>query len=195
MTRAVYLIGGAGCGKSAFMDSMLVDLGAMLGPLEDIATAPNSKGTTITLRGHRWEGGVYLGCMRTVHPGTDGLDRVSSVAAVGWAAEGDLPAMIIGEGLTLAHQVFLTELGKRSELLVVHLTASPGEVRRRCEERGSQQAETFLKNTTTRAANLAAALTCPVLSCDTEDEEVWDLCLDIALSHLEGGSVITGPRY
>lgn len=179
MTRSVYVIGGAASGKSTFMAALLDRLGAELGPLEDLWSEPNSRGTLITLRGHRWPGGVYLGKMRDSHPGTDGLDRVSSVAAVEWAKHGELPAVVVGEGLTLAHAGFLSEL---PGLIVVHLTASLEEINRRCAERGSSQAQTFLVGTATRARNLAAALPCQVLQGGD-----LEIVLDLVAFHLRVG--------
>lgn len=186
MTKSVYLIGGAGAGKSTFMAELLNLLGAQLGPLQDLHSARNAK-ALVTLRGHAFRDGLYLGRMRDEFPGTDGLDRASSTTAVQWLQMGRLPHRIVGEGATLATRPFLTELSERTELLVLHLMA-PLDIRReRGVQRGSNQAETFLQGTATRSSNLAEALLktrATVVPIDTTNDYEWDLGQDLAYAHL-----------
>ena len=82
MTRSVYVVGGAGAGTSTFTSRLLGEY--TFGPLADLHTAQNSRGSNITLRGHMVEDDLllYLGVMREAFPGTDGLDRVSNIAGV-----------------------------------------------------------------------------------------------------------------
>ena len=81
MTQAVYIIGGAGTGKSTVTQALLDLLDRPLGPLEDLYSKANSRGTVITLRGHQMgEDGLYLGCMRDSFPGTDGLIHIRHMA-------------------------------------------------------------------------------------------------------------------
>lgn len=64
--RAVYIIGGAGSGKSTLMRSMIDLAGVSLGPCKSLHTEENKAGHRINLYGHEFESdtlgeGVYLG--------------------------------------------------------------------------------------------------------------------------------------
>lgn len=189
MTRSVYIIGGAGTGKSTFTGELLRRVGEPLGPLEDLYTKPNSRGTQITLRGHRvGREGLYLGCMRDSFPGTDGLDRVSYIPGEEWL-EGSLPDFIIGEGATLAVRRFIRALHMNTELLLVHLTCEDWVKELRLAERGSEQADSFVLGTATRAANLARDMQAEgvqVVTAETSEMYDWGIALDMASSHLFG---------
>lgn len=184
MTRSVYVIGGAGSGKSTFMDQLLGRLGVEMGPLTDLASKPNARGTKVTLRGHGLVGepgeGLYIGCMRDSFPGTDGLDRASSIAGELWLELGDLPKYIVAEGATLASRRFIGALHKHTELLLVHLHADEFVKELRFMERGSNQAEQFVRQTATRSANLERdmrKLGVRVYLCDTADPDGWEVAL------------------
>lgn len=186
MTRSVYIIGGAGTGKSTFTAELLH--GREFGPLLDLHQKPNSRGTVITLRGHRVAGGgMYLGCMRESFPGTDGLDRVSYIPGEAWLENGNLPPWIVSEGATLAVRRFLTVLNERSDLLLVHLHAEDFVKELRFMERGSTQDEKFVLATATRSTNLLAdmgKLGMERVSVDTSDPMAWlDAQMQVA-SHL-----------
>lgn len=170
--RSLYILGGAGVGKSTFMAGVLSYLPPM-GPLVDLHAARNRK-NLVTLRGHRLaDGGVYLGKMRELHPGTDGLDRVSGPVAAEWLWLTNAP-YVIGEGATLATQDFMTELGVASSLLVVHLTADPDTHKARLEARGTNQSPTFIKSTVSRSANLVRNMRFrDVLTVDVAKEDEW----------------------
>lgn len=157
VTRSLYIIGGAGSGKSTFTASILSALGSEMGPLEDLHTTPNARGSLVTLRGHTLaDGGLYLGCMRDEFPGTDGLDRASSITAEEWLAGGGAQAYpyLLGEGATLATRRFLYAAHAHTELLLIHLVVDPVVADIRFHLRGSSQDDRFVKNTVTRSENL-----------------------------------------
>lgn len=194
MTRSVYVLGGAGAGKSTFTAELLDELlaGEDMGELEDLHSLKNAK-AVVTLRGHRLfapDGtapGLYLGCWRESFPGTDGLDRASSPTGEAWLEAGDLPEYLVAEGATLATRRFLAALERTTELLVVHLHAPDDVKRERFAERGSNQAETFWKGTATRAANRYAEAResgARTLSVDTSDPVAWGLSVDLVIDHL-----------
>ena len=189
-TNAVYVIGGAGTGKSTFMAALLGHRKAALGPLEDLHVKPNKK-ALVTLRGHRsGDGrGLYLGCMRDEFPGTDGLDRASSPTGVEWLEIGghEQFAWIVGEGATLATRPFLYALADHTNLLVFHLVADEFVKDLRFTERGSNQQESFVTATATRSANLSSDLAkrgCTGWDVDTADPHQWNSALDTAREHL-----------
>jgi len=195
VTQSVYIIGGAGTGKSTFTAELLKRLGAALGPLEDLYSKPNSRGTVITLRGHemansaRWESGLYLGCMRNEFPGTDGLDRVSYIPGEEWLATARLPDILIGEGATLAVRRFLYALDVSTNLLVIHLTTDEMVKEIRLAQRGADQDEKFIAGTATRSENLATELSkagVQIVTADTSEMYDWGIALDTAVSHLLG---------
>lgn len=186
MTRSVYIIGGAGAGKSTFTGHLLE--GVEFGPLEDLLSLRNAK-ALVTLRGHRLPyDGVYLGCMRDEFPGSDGLDRASSPVGEAWLQKGDLPRFIISEGATLATRRFITSLHEHTELLLLHLHVDPMIVDLRFWKRGSSQKDSFVLNTETRSANLLRDMNkigVFNMSIDTANLRDWDLALDLCRTHLE----------
>jgi shikimate kinase len=193
MTRSVYLIGGAGAGKSTFTSWVMADLVEFQGPLEDFHSLRNTK-ALVTLRGHRLvdggsRDGLYLGCIRESFPGTDGLDRASSPVGEAWLQQGGAGEFdfIVSEGATLATRRFLAALQDHTDLLLVHLHADPETVQRRFDERGSKQDPTFVKNTVTRSRNLLVDMEkrgCRAISIDTADRDSVELGLDLVSRHL-----------
>lgn len=188
--RSIYIVGGAGVGKSTFTSQLLDEIEANpLGPQEDLWSKPNAK-VVVTLRGHRTQGsGMYLGKMRDSFPGTDGLDRASSPTGEEWLDRFqhlDLD-YIIGEGATLATERFLNALHRRTDLLLVHLVCDPEVKAKRLADRGSDQAETFVLGTATRSANATAkmrAVGANVLGIETSSDMDWEIGLDICKAHL-----------
>lgn len=158
--KAIYLLGGAGSGKSTLMGQLLDYLNVKLDPLTDLHAKKNKK-ALVTLRGQYFDSGVgpglYLGLMRDHHPGTDGLDRASTPTAVEWlelgSILGELP-MILSEGATLATKGFFQKLAETHDLLVIHLTVSEDERERRFEERGTNQKPMFVASTVSRSRNM-----------------------------------------
>lgn len=189
MIPSLYVVGGAGTGKSTFMARLLESLGAEMGPLTDLHAKPNKK-NVVTLRGHDLsDGGLYIGCMRDSFPGTDGLDRASSVTAEEWLDLGmhDGLKYIVAEGATLATRRFISALDRHTNLLLVHLHADDFVKELRFAERGSAQADSFVKQTATRSLNLWAeykAQGVATLDCDTADPNRWAYTLGASLEHL-----------
>jgi len=133
-------------------------------------------GEAIRLRGQLWgeplEGGagsgVRLGRTRGTFSGTDALGMSVNPDAVAWAAEDDLPSVILGEGARLANEKFLFTLGMRCKTLVVLLTAENAAQRRR--ERGSDQNPTWIKGRATASFRMfekAVTNGIPALPVDT----------------------------
>lgn len=195
MTRSVYIVGGAGTGKSTFTDKVLGGLGTWHGPLEDFLSLRNAK-ALVTLRGHRLQQpgsgrqGLYIGCIRQEFPGTDGLDRATSPVGEAWLDQRGAQEFefLVSEGATLATSRFLTALHRHTDLLLVHLHVDPAIAEKRFAERGSSQNPTFVRNTVTRSANILAAMNklgTSSISIDTGDPDAWVLGLDLVLDHLE----------
>lgn len=191
MTQSVYIIGGAGTGKSTFTQELLdMRTGGLLqmGPLEDLHGKPNSRGTMITLRGHAIGlSGMYLGCMRDSFPGTDGLDRVSYIPAEEWLQTALLPEWIIAEGATLAVRRFLAVLHQTTDLLLVHLQCEDFVKELRFLSRGSSQDPKFVLSTETKSANLVVDMAKLGVRCwdvDSANPEEWDQALEICNDHL-----------
>lgn len=195
MTRSVYVIGGAGTGKSTFMEELLTRSGVELEPLEDLHATPNAKGSLVTLRGHRFDRGVYLGVMRDQFPGSDGLDRASSITGEEWlhkhqeglGGDGTLPERIIGEGATLATRRFLTALNLTTDLLILALRCDPMIHDLRLLARGTGQMSQFVTATVTRTENLVRDMEkelATVRWVESDDGEDWQAGLLAALVHL-----------
>lgn len=188
MTRSVYIVGGAGTGKSTFTQEILDASNRSMGPLEDLHSKPNSRGTMITLRGHTVGlDGMYLGCMRDEFPGTDGLDRVSYIPGEEWLATALLPDWILAEGATLAARRFIYALDVTTDLLLVHLTTDEMIKEIRLQQRGSGQDEKFIAATATRSSNLALEMAkagVRVWEADTGDPAEWEQAVEIVCDHL-----------
>lgn len=197
MTPSLYVIGGAGTGKSTFTQQLLDQLGD-LGPLIDLHKKPNAKGTIVTLRGHElargWvSAGLYIGCMREFFPGTDGLDRASSITGEAWLERGGADAYdyIVAEGNTLGTRRFLGALHRHTSLLLVHLYTDDFVKELRFKERGSTQPDQFVRQTATRSKNLLddmRKLGVANWNIDTADPGQWAMTLEHAVEHLSSRS-------
>lgn len=196
MTKSVYILGGAGSGKSTFMAELLERNGHLMSDqLIDLHQTPNARGTVVTLRGHElahgWSSaGLYLGCMREFFPGTDGLDRASSIAGEAWLRAGGAAEYkyIVAEGATLATSRFMTALHEHTDLLIIFLNADEMIVDLRFLQRGSNQNPGFVKNTVTRSRNLALAMTqlgAKVWEVDSTAVPEWEEAMEIAVNHLQ----------
>lgn len=198
MTKSLYVIGGAGSGKSTFMAALVQKLGLRYGGLEDLHSARNAK-AMVTLRGHRlYETvrdingrGMYLGVQRDRFPGSDGLDRASSPVAEEWikigSNNGNLPEWILGEGATLATRRFLYALHDHTDMMLIHLHVDPMVADLRFLQRGSEQDETFVKNTVTRSANLLRDMNsrgCRTVSANNSDRVGLEATVSVAESFL-----------
>ena len=200
--KSVYVLGGAGTGKSTFMQNLLNELPVALDPeLQDLHSKPNARGNLVTLRGHdlrqageQW--GVYLGVWREQFPGSDGLDRASSPTGEEWLhkhregfdGDGSLPERIIGEGATLATRRFLTALNLTTDLLVIALRCDPVVHDLRLLNRGAGQVSSFVLSTVTKTENLVRDLEkelATVRWVDSDDREDWQAGLLAAYLHLK----------
>lgn len=185
--RSVYVLGGAGTGKTFFVASVLRDLEVELGPLTDYSSL-HHKGRSVKFQGHPFEDGVYLGILGDPkNPGTDALDRICSPAGAAWLHFAHLPGRIIGEGATLTTTTFLNALVERTELLAFHLTADPMVTDLRLLARGSNQKPSFINNTRTRALNAAKRLReeVPVVEVETDVDDSFQSGLLHATTWLE----------
>lgn len=199
MTQAVYVIGGAGTGKSTFTAALIERLGVALGPLEDLHSKRNAK-ALVTLRGHRMYepgdpqqgySGLYLGVMRDEFPGSDGLDRATSPTGEEWlnmdSLGSHLPNMILAEGATLATRRFLYALNQSTDLLVIALECDPVIHDLRLLARGAGQVSSFVLSTVTKTENLVRDLlmqAAPVLTVQSDKPEDWGAALLEAENHL-----------
>jgi hypothetical protein len=194
MTRSLYILGGAGAGKSTFMGQLVEKFAMTFDDLESLHTERNARGNPVTLRGHRvqsYDGqdGLYIGCMREQYPGTDGLDRASSLPGKIWLETEELPEFIIAEGATLSTRPFLTALHENTDLLLVLLHAESWVTELRFLQRGSNQNPSWVHNTNTRSVNLLNDLTkqgARGAIVDSADPAAWALALAASLSHLRG---------
>jgi hypothetical protein len=201
MTKAVYIIGAAGVGKSTFTAALLDRLSVDLGDLTDLHGKPNAAGNIVTLRGHhlyekgdiqRGYTGIYLGVMRDQFPGSDGLDRASSPTGEEWLKMNDgthLPNMIVAEGATLATRRFMYALNECTDLLVINLECDPVVHDLRILARGAGQASSFVQSTVTKTSNLVRDLlvqAAPVLTVQADDPGDWESALLQAEEHISG---------
>jgi hypothetical protein len=190
MTRSVYVVGGAGTGKSTFTAELLevfdVDKSFVF------HRRRKSDGNLDPISGHLLRTadpdflGLYIGKLRESFPGTDGLSRSCTPVGVEWLHTASrLPDVIVAEGATLATQGFLSTLAEVTELMLVHLRADPNEVARRMLGRGSSQAEAWVKGSVTRAATAARVAQeagALVLECESDYPDSWEFALAEAIS-------------
>lgn len=189
--RAVYIVGGAGTGKSTFTDELLSLGGVTLGPYEPVHEKRN-RTALVKLRGHWMDvpgrpTGFYLGNMRPVHPGTDGLDLVCSPVATDWLRTGDLPDHLLAEGKVLATKPVLGALVENSDLLMIRLVADEETVRERFARRGTNQKDAWVRGSVTTARNRALDMEkagARLLTIDTTDPDAWEAGLGLAADHL-----------
>ena len=194
MTKAVYIVGGAGAGKSTFTQEVMDRFVMQHEPLTDLLAQKNVK-NIVTFRGHPLNDyagrtGIYMGVLRESFPGTDGLDRASSPVGAAWLRRGDLPDFIIGEGATLSTRPFVSALHECTDLLLVHLHADPFVKELRFAERGSNQKDSFVVGTATRAENLSRDMAksgVKVWDVDSAFPEEWAGAVDVVVSHLGAG--------
>lgn len=193
--KSVYIVGGAGAGKSTFMAALIDEMGIYWNTqMTDLLSLQNAK-ALVTLRGHEARDssgrrGMYLGCLREHFPGTDGLDRASSPVGEKWLNDNrsNLPDFIVSEGATLATRRFIGALAYRTDMLLVHLTVDEEMRTARFAERGSNQNPRFVANTVTRSRNIAAFAAeagAKVIGFNTADRDSWDVVLGLVADHLE----------
>jgi len=155
LTKALYIVGGPGSGKSTLMAETLQ--GWTAGPYTRW-TAKEMMGHTLT---HPEKGtGAYLGHLRPEYPGTDALSLSVAPQALLWLESLPLLGLdwVFGEGTRLSHPAFLQALHKVTDLTVVHLKLDPEEAARRREARGGKLlSDQYCKIATSKADNAAQA--------------------------------------
>ena len=155
MTKALYIVGGPGSGKSTLMRQLLA--GWTVGPYTRL--------TPKELFGHHLTRGAetatYLGHLRDgAYPGTDALSLSVAPQAMLWLQALPLLGLdwVFGEGARLSHIGFLQALHEVADLTVVHLQV-PDDVaaERRIKRGGKQLSEQFCRTQTSKANNVANA--------------------------------------
>lgn len=151
MTRALYVIGEPGVGKSTAFRLLTEHL--PLGKPESVSDE------SPLLKVQRWDSGLVLGFdTGEGFPGTDRLSMAVQPHAMRWVTESDLPKYVIGEGQRLANVAFLMALAARSDLRVVHIRLDEAVAQSRRTKRGTGQNEKWAKAARSRAYNLAENL-------------------------------------
>lgn len=155
MTRALYIVGGPGAGKSTLMAETLAGWTA----------GPYTKWTSREMFGHYLHHpqkghGAYLGHLRPEYPGTDALSLSVAPQAVLWLNALPLLGLdwVFGEGTRLGHPSFLAALDQVTDLTVVHLKVDEEvAAARRAARGGKQLTEQYCKLATSKADNAAQA--------------------------------------
>lgn len=152
MTRALYVVGAPGVGKTALMRELkrpyLVGDARRAWPKSLLWLTP--------LYGADLVAGVELGRQRERFGGTDALGMAVMPHALAWLEQSQLPPIVLGEGSRLGTVGFLSELAKRAHLTVVLLTATAECLAARRKARGSNQSPAWMRGAETRARNTAS---------------------------------------
>lgn len=154
MTRAVYLVGPPGVGKTTLMRELKAPY--LEGPAER-AWDRSLLWLTPLYAADRMAG-VELGRTRDAFGGTDALGMAVMPQAKAWMEAAPLPGLVLGEGARLGTVPFLDLLASRADLTVVHLTAKPAALTARRLARGSRQDPTWMRGAESRARNTADQL-------------------------------------
>ena len=163
MKRVVYLIGPPGSGKSAIMSELVAKLGLQFGREEHIC-----RETTVQWLGpDAWMWGKW----RDAFPGTDALGMAASRYLREWIEDGgEMPSLVLGEGVRLANLRFLLTLDAVRPVSVVYLWAPEEVLQARCIARNGDLKATYKTGAATRAEKLAGeleALGIPVMRINT----------------------------
>lgn len=155
MTKAIYIVGAPGSGKSTLMERLL----------EGWEVGPYQKWTRREMFGHYLRhpthgSAAYLGKLRPEYPGTDALSMSVAPQAMLWLDA--LPYLgldwVFGEGARLSHLRFLCGLHQQTDLTVVHLSIEPEVAQARRQARGGKLlSERYCKLATSKANNIVTA--------------------------------------
>jgi hypothetical protein len=199
VTRAVYLIGGPGVGKSTILRLVLRagwDVGSVFKVTHRQTGFPclcsahpwgYKRWTQREMLGHtftsdRYGLGAYMGHLRSEYPGTDALSRSVMPQVKLWLPSLELTGVswVFGEGERLGNVGFLTALAECTDLQVYHLVVSTqiAEVRR-SQRPGKVLPDKFVQSKTTGAANLAASLPPELVTTVDTDQPVADVVAKI----------------
>ncbi len=141
--KMLYLIGVPGAGKTTVLRSALASL-----PYKPLTQPAGVKRCVYA------NGLVLLGMWRDDFSGTDALPMNALYPVVEWLRT-VRPSRVVGEGDRLGNRVFFNAARQMGyDLTVALLDCSEALARRRCEERGSHQNETWWKGRLTKVANL-----------------------------------------
>ena len=128
MTRAVYVIGPPGSGRTTLVNRLLADLPLL--PPVTVWADPHTRlfGQPFLRKGPGGDtpSGILLGHRRDPYGGTDALSAAVNPVAVAWANHPDGAqrwAAVVGEGRRLANVAFLTALAAHTDLTVIRLNA------------------------------------------------------------------------
>ena len=154
MTRALYVVGPPGVGKTTLMRMLKAEW--LEGPPHQ--AWPKSLVWVTPLFAPDRLVGLEIGRQRDAFGGTDALGMAVMPQALHWVGVARFPEVVLGEGARLGTAIFLGALGKRTDLTVVHLVAEEATLAERRAARGSKQDPTWMRGAATRAANTAQRL-------------------------------------
>ena len=187
VTRMVYVVGPMGSGKSTFMQQLLDRIGASLGGTEELFVGQNSRGSRLVLRGHRDGSLTYLGKLREVHPGQDGLDRASVVLLGPWLRE-EQPAVVVTEGRLFCSERAREVIVRDTDPLLIKLDTDDLVLELRFLQRGTSQKWAAVHGTRSMARNCAEYFRengAAVLEVESTDAAAWEQALTAAVNHVK----------
>lgn len=182
MSRALYIVGAPGTGKSTLVDEIILQMGLSWEPDEKVWRE-------LWVNPLSWDGrrvGLSLGVKRESFSGTDALSMSVQPRALEWLAQTTLPEYVIGEGMRLSSPKFLMVLDCYAPLTVVYLEASQSVLDERVAARGHDLNPRFRANGASRAANAVASLEdlgIPVARYSTNVASPASLATDIITNH------------
>lgn len=162
--KAIYIIGGAGSGKSTLMQSLLKLTTTGLDPVKVLHTELNKADHRINLYGQEFNSkffgsGVYLDKMRSQYPGTDALGQGAQVAMKGYLSRGlGDENFILGEGYRFTTRPVLELLGETHDLTLVHLSSSIEYLLEKAAEAGKETSERQIRQSVTQSGKVAREL-------------------------------------
>lgn len=151
MSRALYIIGAPGTGKTTLLRNYLTHRAHLPGP----ETRIHGQLWAQPITTHGQPIGYLLGRHRPPFSGTDALGMTVITDALNWLNNTPPSPYLCGEGQRLTTTKWLIPLSKRYRLTVIHLHRRDAPQLR--AQRGTQQNPTWVTAAATRAANTAQA--------------------------------------